>query len=890
MHCGSTLLGTCTVNTCSRGHKHHLGLTPNAKGLDRGPAGLSPLGIYAAPRLPLVVIFFSIRPHRHLKMPAMGKATGTLLICFTFISLARSISYIHDELLYTKHIWDEFKLPFPYSVFEDDDPSIAKARETVAGLFIADSLNGPQPDLEHLIEQDKRRGKFQPNSFDVTPIEDTTPLSDASIVAQCKTCIAFVSVTWEALVDWTHKYARQVTPRELVGLGEELCEYEVPNKVLKDWVVLSARVHRSSTSGTGTGPGSSNFQQHTTMHRQQFYMLSLRHRQHARPREIQVVRAACRSMLTKQHEDAVKSGNDAHLVGLVDLGAEPSPLLLALAQRQAEYLEALEARGGKAAIAVEDVPKQEMKPREGMSAGGALLAAMQTTPAPRAQRGCYNRHPQCGYWAEKGECKVNPMYMMGTSPLNGHCREACKSCVVPPPTPPAVVGVDSLKGEDVALQEKAKALVDSLLSSECVHAAACRWVEGNDAKDVLAAAVGVDVSSTAALRKVAIVAGPVDPASTTNALLHKHQHPNRQQNPGELGFLNGISPLVLQASLVVSKAELGTGIVPKEQSSSALKRQQLEALSASTSKSSIERALWNDLGGQCVYAASGWWSYEVCFGISATQFHIDTGAHVPDWIISLGKFAKASYTPVQNATDAALYPQGAIVPYVTHALEGGSECELTGEGGASSLEGVGGQGQRGLEEEEGEGARQQASLTSSLLGRGNTNNNKNKQKTGTEKVKRTSLIRFMCSPSPSSMHMVVSEPEQCRYLIDLYLPTLCQADGMAVDISEDVKERVAAMEKKVKEQIDRARKLQQQQVQRGGGGGGVGGADLEDDPYLDPDDDVDVDEGGDSFHGVMVHHVMQAVERMEPPLEARGRGGDADDDNDDVDVLLRDEL
>lgn len=82
---------------------------------------------------------------------ALALAVGLL------VQLIEGIQYQHDELLYTKAIWDELKLPFPFAAFEKDDLVISRARETVGDLFSESSLDGPFPNLAELIEEDKRR-------------------------------------------------------------------------------------------------------------------------------------------------------------------------------------------------------------------------------------------------------------------------------------------------------------------------------------------------------------------------------------------------------------------------------------------------------------------------------------------------------------------------------------------------------------------------------------------------------------------------------------------------------------------------------------------------------------------------------------------------------------
>src|SRR6476659_1266194 len=93
------------------------------------------------------------------------------------VTFSLAIPYVYDELLYTKQLWDEYKLDFPYSIFKDnEDDVVSRARDSLSGRFLEDSFSGPQSNLQELIDQDLKRGEFQPNSFDVSLIEDITPL------------------------------------------------------------------------------------------------------------------------------------------------------------------------------------------------------------------------------------------------------------------------------------------------------------------------------------------------------------------------------------------------------------------------------------------------------------------------------------------------------------------------------------------------------------------------------------------------------------------------------------------------------------------------------------------------------------------------------------------
>lgn len=46
-------------------------------------------------------------------------------------------------------------------------------------------------------------------------------------------------------------------------------------------------------------------------------------------------------------------------------------------------------------------------------------------------------------------------------------------------------------------------------------------------------------------------------------------------------------------------------------------------------------------------------------------------------------------------------------------------------------------------------------------------------------IRRSAELRLMCSPD-GEQHLVVVEPDQCQYVVELYTPRLCGLDGMAV--------------------------------------------------------------------------------------------------------------
>jgi hypothetical protein len=99
-----------------------------------------------------------------------------------------------------------------------------------------------------------------------------------------------------------------------------------------------------------------------------------------------------------------------------------------------------------------------------------------------------------------------------------------------------------------------------------------------------------------------------------------------------------------------------------------------------------------------------------------------------DWVISMGKWASSDWTP-RNASGATLFPGGFGVPYVSQLFTGGNDCELD-------------------EPEVLDGDEEVATLL------------------------RQTELRLMCSPDTET-HAVITEPKQCRYVVEYYLPSLC---------------------------------------------------------------------------------------------------------------------
>ncbi|KFM29154.1 hypothetical protein F751_5510 [Auxenochlorella protothecoides] len=74
-----------------------------------------------------------------------------------------------------------------------------------------------------------------------------------------------------------------------------------------------------------------------------------------------------------------------------------------------------------------------------VSAEGALdtNAALDADDSLALDQSCVDRHPQCELWAAKGECRANPVYMIGKGGAVAQCARACATCTRPAPSLPA---------------------------------------------------------------------------------------------------------------------------------------------------------------------------------------------------------------------------------------------------------------------------------------------------------------------------------------------------------------------------------------------------------------------------------------------------------------------
>lgn len=636
---------------------------------------------------------------------------------------AHALQYVNDEQLWTKQRWGEFMLDFPWDKFKTREPEYNRLAQELADLE-GHTLNGPHGNIDELVAGDRKRGsRLRHSRFEVSVLDDQASLEAAAGVAQCKACVALATALWEGLVAWVDRHQKLPSLQHIRQFAEQLCEHEVVNSVLGDWVILRARVEQGMGSPLRRGG-------------QEFYMLSQRSKEHATPQEMDSAHRACETVLS----------NEAALAAKNDVVSLASSLLQT-------YCTRMQVRLGKA-------PEGEVVLRR-MNEG------------PKAERGCYDRHPQCDYWAKMGECTGNPVYMTGNGdPEKGWCRLACRTCVPARPAAPAL-GAE----EATFLRSAAADLLGLLHSKGCVSSPACQLAAGEASSALLAKASG---DAAALVQQAAFISGPIKVGA------------GEEEDGAELDGA-GYSRVIDEARLASSRASgtraLTDALVaphhqparPGGKAQRPFRLERPEQLATATAQE-----LWKALGNKCIYISTGYWTYEVCPWHRINQVHV-TQKNQPEWVICLGLFnpdgapdgSGASNWTLRNTTLSGLYPEGALVPYVLQAYTEGNLCELTepqagsdgeGKGAAAGADAAPDAETAGDEGSGGGGGDEQQHESGSPPRR-------KRKSYGT--ILRETELRIMCSPDQAE-HILISEPQQCIYVVELYVPQLCALEGFAV--------------------------------------------------------------------------------------------------------------
>eukprot|EP00803_Ostreobium_quekettii_P004821 evm.model.scf_892.7 EVM.evm.TU.scf_892.7 scf_892:49249-51640(+) len=150
--------------------------------------------------------------------------------------------------------------------------------------------------------------------------------------------------------------------------------------------------------------------------------------------------------------------------------------------------------------------------------------------------------------------------------------------------------------------------------------------------------------------------------------------------------------------------------------------------------SAVATALYNDLGGHCLYLNQGWWTYEVCFMTKIRQLHLDnSGGIATEHLIGSYReeaLGKPGLLKIGEDEMSELGLPGQARSYVRHIYDGGAECTVNGKS-----------------------------------------------------VQRKAEVRIACSPR-SATALAVKETSECEYMFTILVPGLCQLEDYQEDKSD----------------------------------------------------------------------------------------------------------
>jgi hypothetical protein len=232
----------------------------------------------------------------------------------------------------------------------------------------------------------------------VAQLDDGANVDAAVGVSQCKVCLELVSALWRRLVPWVQQRWALPGAGEVRALGEALCESEVPTAVLKEWVLLRAKVNPPGAFAKAPPAGAA----------QEFYLLSQRQRQDATPAEIAVVQVACKALLQTKEKAAALPAAGTAAGGAVEGAAAAGAAAGAAAPAPppapaAGDAPAVQAAAGPEAATVPALVLSQLEEYHRLMLAqrpGAGPAGRVDPGGPRPERSCHDRHPQCEYWAE----------------------------------------------------------------------------------------------------------------------------------------------------------------------------------------------------------------------------------------------------------------------------------------------------------------------------------------------------------------------------------------------------------------------------------------------------------------------------------------------------------
>lgn len=621
--------------------------------------------------------------------------------CFPSVVLGEQGRY-YDELLWTKGHWQEYKLRFPYREFLFDSGRIspfidAYQLSTHDGKYESTMLGGGHDDPVSLLV----KGGVEVDAKDDGGVADASKKGDGPVsrvveirtasfgqdvgevalmdkimragtmveeLVECDVQHALNDILWPVLANWTLVHGVTLKKKDLIEVGYDACSVEVPVTILKDLMLMQVVVDKDDASKAASSFGD--------------IIDGLPHSQY------NITVGKIKEILSKRETNWKEQVAEI-------LGMEESALEKALAKRSAAMQQVLEKtiRDQEHYLATMKRHDQHALPIEISSVksactqtlsnakwSDAMLLAQQALlkivlrtmdfsnsvmssheddndRRPIMYRKCVDYHPQCEYWAKKGECKANPNYMIGTR-KTGQCRLACGVCEKEEfNSIPAYLSAKNAQ----LLEDTYTEIFTSVLSMNCYREH-----------------MGTELNAKSSLIKL------FNEHSTSHAKLASQLQQAigpitlKIFTPESLSRIEKLGESVVSLVTTFQRATVPLARLTTEDYPSALKPPDLLKLKDENSPQSL---LWDILHDRCLYVYLGYWNYQFCYGISVVQYHVsDPATAAIDASIHLGSFVQedGQWNPVQR--ESRLY-DSRHVPAILQTYADGSECILGPEDG-----------------------------------------------------------------------------------------------------------------------------------------------------------------------------------------------------------------
>ena len=334
----------------------------------------------------------------------------------------------------------------------------------------------------------------------------------------------------------------------------------------------------------------------------------------------------------------------------------------------------------------------------------------------------------------QGECKANPRYMVGTS-KTGQCRKSCHACEEVKFSLPAHI---SSKCTNVHALLRLFSTFFSTQGSQYVVfvlASVAQLLEDtftDISSDMLAFECPLHQKDNVFYSAKEDFASDLRKSDTSDRLLSQVHEVVGPVRVKEITFqrTTDISPKATP-SQEATVTDHSNAVVKLEKTGVDLEK----LIKPNSTSPDTMKALWELLQDRCLYCDQGYWRYQLCHGSSIYQYHVEDGSDEPEWIISLGRLKDPSWN-ISLVPGATLYDDGSAVPAIENTYTDGNECTI--------------------------------------------GDDYDPAKDAGHPENRISIVYYLCSPD-KALHMFVAEKSRCVYTIEVYLPGICEVEGLSMN-------------------------------------------------------------------------------------------------------------